>query len=102
MTLHPQLHCHLPNFVGLAYEEAVALERRLRLHIADPDADAAPTSNYWWEHQDLVVLTRSPAAGARIDRRRSVTVTLGLSEAPVAARVPAAVPPALTVEDRVL
>ncbi|MFD1722914.1 PASTA domain-containing protein [Amnibacterium endophyticum] len=86
----------VPHFVGLAYDEAVALERRLGLHIADPDPDAAPISNYWWDHKELVVLTQNPAAGALIDRQVSVTVTLGPPEAPIDARVRLATPPALS------
>jgi beta-lactam-binding protein with PASTA domain len=88
----------VPNFVGLSYDEATDLKRSLGLHIADPDPDAAPISNYWWEHKDLVVLTQYPPSGVRIDRQVSVTVTLGPPQMPVGARVRSPVPPALSAE----
>lgn len=88
----------VPDFVGLNYDEATELERSLGLHIAYPNPDAPPISNYWWEHKELVVLTQSPPSGARIDRQMSVTVTLGPPQAPVGSRVRSRVPPALSAE----
>lgn len=40
----------VPDFIGLHYDEATELEGTLGLHIADPNPDAPPISNYWWEH----------------------------------------------------
>lgn len=88
----------VPNFIGLDYDAATALERSAGLHIADPNPDAPPISNYWWGHKGLVVLTQSPPSGARIDRQMSVTVTLGPPQVPIGSRVRSRVPPALSTE----
>lgn len=88
----------VPEFVGLDYDQATDLERKVGLHIADANPDAPPISNYWWEHKELVVLTQSPPSGSRIDRQVSVAVTLGPPQVPVGARVRGALPPALSAE----
>jgi beta-lactam-binding protein with PASTA domain len=88
----------VPDFIGLSYDEATALEVSVGLRIADPNPDAPPISNYWWEHKELVVLTQSPPSGCSIDPQGSVAVTLGPPQVAVGARVQTPVPPALSAE----
>lgn len=88
----------VPNFIGLNYDEATPIERDAGLHIADPNPDAPPISNFWWEHKELVVLQQNPPAGARIDRQVSVTVTLGPPEVPVGALPARRTPPFLVAQ----
>ena len=71
-----QIRREVPNLLGLDFEAARALELQAQVHIADPDPDAPPISNYWWEHQHLVVAHQDPSAGAWIERYGSVRVTL--------------------------
>ena len=85
----------VPDFVGLNYDQATPLERTAGVHIADPDPDAPPISNFWWEHKALIVTRQSPAPGTRIDTRESVTVRLGPPEVPVGAVTRRIEPPAL-------
>lgn len=88
----------VPDFIGLNYDEATLIERAAGIHIADPNPDAPPVSNFWWEHKELVVVQQTPAAGSRIDRQVSVAVTLGPPEVPVGARRLRPAPPLLTAQ----
>ena len=87
-----------PDFIGLNYDEATLIEREAGRHVADPNPDAPPISNFWWEHKELVVVQQNPRAGARIDREVRVTVTFGPPEVPVGARPRRPTPPFLTAQ----
>lgn len=76
----------VPDFRGLDFGAARALERQAQVKPADPDPDAPPLSAYWWQHEELVVATQDPQPGTRVRQYDSVRVTLAAPEAPVGAR----------------
>ncbi|WP_375407580.1 hypothetical protein [uncultured Amnibacterium sp.] len=85
----------VPDFRGLSFFAAIAVERQAEVKPADPNPDAPPLSAYWWQHQDLVVSTQDPEPGAEVYQWDSVGVTLAPPEAPVGAFVRRTPPPAL-------
>lgn len=89
----------VPNFTGLDYQGARALEQRTEVHIADPDPDAPPITSHWWENQQLVVRRQDPPAGAWVARYDSVRVTLTEPDQSEMARLEPHVPqPVLSAE----
>jgi hypothetical protein len=77
----------VPDFRGLNFDAARAVERDAEVKPADPDPDAPPLSAYWWDHQELVIATQDPAPGAEVYQWDSVAVTLAPPHSPVDAIV---------------
>lgn len=77
----------VPDFRGLNFFAANAIERMAEIKPADPNPDAPPLSAYWWQHQELVVSTQDPEPGAEVYQWDSVRVTLAPPEAGVGASI---------------
>jgi hypothetical protein len=75
----------VPDFRGLNFDAARALQRAAEVKPADPNPDAPPIAAYWWQHRHLVVATQDPEPGTQVYRYASVRVTLTPPDAPVTA-----------------
>ena len=86
-TSRPRPKRLVPDFRGLNFTEARAVERDVEVKPADPNSDAPPLSAYWWQHQELVIATQIPEPGTEVYQWDSVAVTLAPPDASAGARV---------------
>lgn len=85
----------VPDFIGLDFHAARALETSSGWGVRDPDPDAPPISNRWWDHPHLVVATQEPAPGGLLPRDQRIAITLTEPPGEVMAHVRPGPPPGL-------